>query len=137
GRLNLSNIAQRNSSQWNENWVLLILRHIEEQTLRKRFALTKPIPSSANAAPRGRQVSIMLCPSDAYNSKPFDGTASSSTMPMGSNWARGNYAANASIGYMWYGDGDADDFSGLGKGGTNSDGYGWGDRYKRGVMGAK
>jgi prepilin-type N-terminal cleavage/methylation domain-containing protein/prepilin-type processing-associated H-X9-DG protein len=136
GRLDLSNIEQRNSSQLNENWVILILPHIEEQTLRKSFDLTKPIPNTANAAARGRQVSIMLCPSDAYNSKPFDGAVSTSTNQMGSNWARGNYAANASLGYMWHGDGDADDFSGIGRGGAVADGGGWGDRYKCGVMGA-
>ena len=136
GRMDLSNIEQRNSSQLTENWVILILPHLEEQTLRNSFDLTKPIPNKVNAAARGRQVSIMLCPSDAYNSKPFDGPASSSTNQMGSNWARGNYAANASLGYMWHGDGDPDDFSGLGKGGTVADGGGWGDRFKRGVMGA-
>lgn len=55
---------------------------------------------------------------------------------MGADWARGNYAANASLGMMWHGDGDADDFSGIGKGGMVADGYGWGDRYRCGVMGA-
>src|ERR1700688_2590930 len=48
GRLDLSNIDQRNNSQLNENWVILILPHIEEQTLRKSFDLSKPIPNAVN-----------------------------------------------------------------------------------------
>jgi prepilin-type processing-associated H-X9-DG protein len=68
----------------------------------------------------------LRCPSDSYNDKPFMGKASGSpnTSMMGDNWARGNYAANASLGYM-------------GAGGIIGTGIGgWGDRYLEGVMGA-
>jgi len=98
GKQNLGNIEQRNSSQLAENWVILILPHLEEKTLRLSFDLTKPIPDKFNAPARGHQVSIMLCPSDAYNSKPFDGPASASTNQMGGNWARGKLCGQCVVG---------------------------------------
>jgi prepilin-type N-terminal cleavage/methylation domain-containing protein/prepilin-type processing-associated H-X9-DG protein len=130
--LDLATIGQNNNGQLAENWVALVLPHVEQQNLRTSFDLTKPIPDPANAAARGTPLSVMLCPSDAYNQKPFNGTASpSKTGQMGDNWARGDYAANASAGYMDFG---AD--GGLGNGGTAFDGGGWSNRGLRGVMGA-
>jgi prepilin-type processing-associated H-X9-DG protein len=132
----LGGIGLQNNSQLAEIWVILILPQLEEKTIAARFDLTKPIPDLANAAGRTQTISIMTCPSDPNAAQQFMGSASMRTNKMGDNWARGDYAANASLGYMWYGDGDPDDFSGLGKNAGNFDGAGWGDRYLRGVMGA-
>jgi hypothetical protein len=83
-------------------------------------------------------MAVMLCPTDAYNEKPFMGMASSMTNKMGDDWARGNYAANGSLGYQTYtGSGDyVESVAGCGIGGTNPDGGGWSNRFYRGVMGA-
>ena len=136
GKLDLSGIEQKDNSQLAENWVILILPQIEEKNTAISFNLKQPIPSMTNAVPRSHPISLLLCPTDSFASQPFKGPASPSTMQMGDNWARGDYAANASLAWMWYGDGDADDFSGLGRNGGKFDAAGWGNRYYRGVMGA-
>ena len=118
-------VALSNDSGLAEDWVILILPQLEQQNLLQGFDLTQPIPAAANATARGTQLSIMLCPSDTYNQKPFIGSASGKTSNMGGSdpWARGNYAANASLGYMF-------------TGGTVGTGAGWHDRTLVGVMGA-
>jgi prepilin-type N-terminal cleavage/methylation domain-containing protein/prepilin-type processing-associated H-X9-DG protein len=136
GKLDLGGISTQNNSQLAENWVILILPQLGEKTLAAGFDLSKPIPAAANAAARTQNIAIMLCPSDSYTAQQFMGKASSRTNQMGDFWARGDYAANASLGYMWAGDGDADDFSGVGRNAGKFDGAGWGNRYLRGVMGA-
>jgi prepilin-type N-terminal cleavage/methylation domain-containing protein/prepilin-type processing-associated H-X9-DG protein len=136
GKLDFGAIEQKNNSQLAENWVILILPQIEEKSTYASFNLRQPIPSTANASARSHPISLLRCPTDFFASQPFNGTASSSTNQMGDGWARGDYAANASLAWMWYGDGDADDFSGLGHNGGRFDAAGWGNRYYRGVMGA-
>ena len=100
------------------NWVIMILPFIEETNLYQQLNLKTTICDPSNALARGTVISTMICPSDPYSAVPFDGTQWS----MGSNWARGNYAANASLDYM-------DD----GAVGANAS---WGLTYYRGVMGA-
>ena len=114
----------KNNNKLADNWVINILPFIDAKTLSNIFDLTKPIPDPANAKGRSIRMSVMLCPTDTFNEQPFNGTASSKTNLMGDNWSRGNYAANASLGYM--GDGGV---IGTGVGG-------WGNRYLEGVMGA-
>ncbi|HYW79027.1 MAG TPA: DUF1559 domain-containing protein [Thermoguttaceae bacterium] len=88
-----------------ENWVIMILPFIENQQLYDTFDFDRYI-SDDQASPGGKsnlvgrssQISTMLCPEDAYNTEPFNGSTGSSGL--GDNWARGNYAANASLGYM-------------------------------------
>ncbi len=105
-----------------QNWVIVILPYLEEQTTYNQFDLTQYITAPANAAARGTMLSVMLCPTDTYNITPYDGTQ----FGRGSNWARGNYAANGSLGYMgpvmptWDG----------------SSAAGWASPLLRGVMGA-
>ena len=41
----------------------------------------------------------MLCPCDSNNTKPFNGSAGGQAA-VGDGWARGNYAANGSLGAM-------------------------------------
>jgi prepilin-type N-terminal cleavage/methylation domain-containing protein/prepilin-type processing-associated H-X9-DG protein len=134
-KLDLTNISGSNNKSLNENWAIIILPQLEQQNLRSSFDLTQPIPSAANAAARAVQLTMMLCPSDsAYNNKPFNGSASSLTNQMGDNWARGNYGANASMGYMIPGGPGGN--GGVGQGGTNANGGGWTNRWYRDVMGA-
>ena len=78
--------AQGNDSGLGENWVILILPQLEQQNLRNQFNLNQPIPSNTansdgtnNATARATQLAIMLCPSDTFNQKAFNGSASSFT----------------------------------------------------------
>jgi prepilin-type N-terminal cleavage/methylation domain-containing protein len=133
GKLDLGNIAAKNNANLAENWVILILPQLEQQNLLNSFDLTKPIPNAANAAARATAVSFMVCPSDPFSRKPFDGSVSTYTNqlnPAGATWARGNYAANASLAYM--GGGPA---NGAGQG-TQPNSGGWTSRWYRGIMGA-
>ncbi len=114
GVLDVSQIAAGNSPNLCEDWVTLILPQLEQTNLYKSFDLTKPIPNDtstvtaggsaqSNKAARGTQLAIMLCPSDPFNRRPFNGSSSTNGNQFGDGWARGNYAANASMLYMGVG----------------------------------
>jgi prepilin-type N-terminal cleavage/methylation domain-containing protein/prepilin-type processing-associated H-X9-DG protein len=121
---NMTSLDTGNNANLAENWVIMVLPFIEGKDLQLSFRLDKPIPDPLNALARSIPIAVLRCPSDSYNDKPFMGSASSLTKLMGDNWARGNYAANASLGYM-------------GAGGTSGTGPGgWGNKYLQGVMGA-
>ncbi len=122
---NMTSLDVNNNPNLADNWVVNILPFIDAKTLSAVIDKTKPIPNPANAKGRSIRMTVMLCPSDSYNTQPFNGSASSMTSQMGDNWARGNYAANASLGYM----GNIGQVFGTGVGG-------WGNRYLEGVMGA-
>ncbi len=107
GKLDTSQIETTNNPNLAENWVILILPYIEQADLYNKFSFANPIVKDGafadgtnNQAARAVGLTFMLCPSDAFNRKPFNGSASSLTNKMGDNWARGNYAANAALGYM-------------------------------------
>jgi prepilin-type N-terminal cleavage/methylation domain-containing protein/prepilin-type processing-associated H-X9-DG protein len=121
---NMTYLDVGNNANLAENWVIMILPFIEGKEIQLSFDFTKPIPHDNNAKARSIPLAILRCPTDSYNDKPFNGKASTKTNQMGDNWARGNYAANASLGYM-----GAGGISGTGPGG-------WGNRYLQGVMGA-
>jgi prepilin-type N-terminal cleavage/methylation domain-containing protein len=123
-----THMYDQNNAFLAENWVILVLPFMEQKDLSLLFDLRYPISGTTtpNAVGRSIPIAILKCPSDAYNDKPFKGSASSKTNQMGDNWARGNYAANASLGYMGNRSGYAD---GTGPGG-------WGNKYLQGVMGA-
>jgi prepilin-type N-terminal cleavage/methylation domain-containing protein len=101
------------------NWVILTMPFFEETNLKTSFNLNLSIADPANMAARSTPLVIMLCPSDVYNVTPFDGTS----VGLGANWARGNYAANGTLDYM-----DDDSLGPL----SNS----WTQTYYRGVMSA-
>jgi prepilin-type N-terminal cleavage/methylation domain-containing protein/prepilin-type processing-associated H-X9-DG protein len=114
------------------NWVVQILPFTENSGLYKMVNLTMPMSDTSNAAVRATIVPTMLCPSDSfYNSKPY--------MPVqraaeGENWARGNYAANGSVEYLYFsGMGNAFNGAPLSFVGPNSSG--WSTPWLRGVMG--
>ena len=73
------------------NWIIAILPQFDQLPLYKSFNFTKPITDSVNMESRAQVIRPLLCPSDAGSERPFSGSDD------GDNWARGNYAANASI----------------------------------------
>jgi prepilin-type N-terminal cleavage/methylation domain-containing protein/prepilin-type processing-associated H-X9-DG protein len=134
GGLTLTDIEAPNNDDVGESWVVLILPQLDSQNVRSHLDVDQRMTSPANAVARAAQLTVMLCPSDSFNQKPFMGSASSATSEMGDNWARGNYAANASLGYMSVSNGthisQKIDFNGASPTG------GWTNRWVRGVMGA-
>jgi prepilin-type N-terminal cleavage/methylation domain-containing protein len=113
-----------NASNFFENWVIMILPQLEQATLLAKFDLTQSIAADVNRQARGTRLQVMLCPTDTNNDRPFDGSGSTRSNKMGDGWARGNYAANASLVFM----NDRNEQAG------GADYY-WGRRDIRGVMG--
>jgi prepilin-type N-terminal cleavage/methylation domain-containing protein len=120
------------SDLFRANWVILVLPYLEEQSLYNQFNLKLPISDPANQAARGTALSVMLCPTDIGQAIPFAGVSGSN---MGSNWARGNYAANA--GNLSLGPAPYDSCGHCGMYGISPHrATGWVDNNRRGVMGA-
>jgi prepilin-type N-terminal cleavage/methylation domain-containing protein/prepilin-type processing-associated H-X9-DG protein len=122
-----------------QNWVISILPYIEEKALYDSFLLYwEPNPNNPaqpsraemqlvfNRVPRGTQLPVMLCPSDA-------GTSVGPCALSGGNWARGNYAINSGLGFPFS---NVDDRYPM-----NPDQWAWGLQGQRGVsainLGAK
>jgi prepilin-type N-terminal cleavage/methylation domain-containing protein/prepilin-type processing-associated H-X9-DG protein len=134
--------TQAKSGQFYENWVITILPQLDNQNLKDQFDLTQVISSNTpnannsdqnNQTARGTQMSAMLCPSDSgANQKAFMGSQDSQTTSLGDGWARGNYAANAALGYMDY-SGHSGTSHGYDAANPATD---WTSRYIQGVMGA-
>lgn len=87
-------------------WAIAILPFIEESALHDRIDKTKAMADPANADARAFSLRMMLCPSDTYSGRAFNGNSSPATAVLGSNWSRGNYAANSSLGMGYVGAGD-------------------------------
>ncbi|HEY6563910.1 MAG TPA: DUF1559 domain-containing protein [Pirellulaceae bacterium] len=72
------------------NWVILCLPYMEEQALFDTFDLRADanvrISDQVNQVPRGKELPLMLCPSDSGRGKFLSLS--------GGNWARGNYGIN-------------------------------------------
>ena len=111
-----------------DNWVIMILPHTEYNGLYKQINHLKPMSDLSNANARATLLPTMLCPSDQYNRKPFNGRSGQNTVSMGDNWARGNYAANGSLGVL---ENNTGDYSSGGLGTP-----GWQDQRVRGIMGS-
>jgi prepilin-type N-terminal cleavage/methylation domain-containing protein len=129
GQLDIAGVpanGQHSANPPYKNWVIDVLPYAEGKTIVLSMDLKKPISDPANAVGRATPLELMRCPSDANSLIAFDGTQSAQTKVFGSNWARGNYAANASLGFM--------------VNGTGSDNAGnpniFHGRYIGGVMGA-
>ena len=134
-----SNIHACNNKNLNKNWLILILilPFMEQQGLYDEFDFSKSITDEVNSRPRSQGLPVLLCPSDSFNGVPYDG----SNYGQGADWARCNYAANASLGYM-----TADPGPGVGGGRCGADhgarnaafghSRGWKNNLLRGVMGA-
>ena len=129
-----ANIDTENEGRVSQNWVISILPFLEQQALYDAFDLSKYISDSANQPARGTRLTVMLCPSDSYNRKQFNAANCAGATALGDGWARGNYAANASFGYMCRFI-HCDRF-GVPTCAAYEDSPGWKDRRVRGVMGA-
>lgn len=128
-----SEIQRTNNPNLRENWVILILPFLEQQALYDKFDRRQPIPSSVNAQARSVRLGVMLCPTDGYNRSPMNGSANAGTSNLGDNWARGNYAANAALGFMTY---KVNSYGHSGNLCAAFDSDGWNNPKTRGVMGA-
>jgi prepilin-type N-terminal cleavage/methylation domain-containing protein len=95
-----ADIERRNNPDLHQTWVIMILPWLEGKELYDQFDLKLPITDPRNKPARSRRLATMLCPSDPFNDKPFNGSASAQTNRLGDDWARCNYAANAALGYM-------------------------------------
>jgi prepilin-type N-terminal cleavage/methylation domain-containing protein len=95
-----SDIDRKNNPDLHQTWVIMILPFLEEGELFSQFDRNVPTTHPKNKPARSRNLAAMLCPSDPYNDRPFNGSASSQTNNLGDDWARCNYAANAALGYM-------------------------------------
>jgi prepilin-type N-terminal cleavage/methylation domain-containing protein len=115
--------APESATKHRANWVVNTLPEFEEQSLYDAFDLTLPISDAKNRVQRGTTLQAMLCPTDPYNQQSkFAGRNATE----GDNWARGNYGANAALGFLT-------------KSGTNpaggADAVFWKNPQTRGVMG--
>lgn len=115
------------------NWAILLLPFIEQAPLYGQIDRTVTVPGKKeplisdpkNARIREAQIATFLCPTDVRNTTPLQtGTT---------QWARGNYAANAGNGALLTGLGFDDPRSGIGVYGPDSPG--WLDGRIRGVIG--
>ena len=110
-----------------DNWVIEILPYIEMAALYDKFEshpnpllhppgttmVVNPVSAgTSNAAARAVSLPFMLCPTDSYNRRAFNGSKGPETKGFGDNWARGNYGANMGLGCFcdswdtgWYTDG--------------------------------
>ena len=93
----LKDMDPADTLKWGPNWIIRILPFCEASNVYKQFNLSKPISDPANAAARATRIPTMLCPTDAYNSKPYNPVHHKAE---GENWARGNYGANGAIEYL-------------------------------------
>lgn len=145
GTVNGSTISyppiERNDSH-GPNWVIMILPFIEQAPLHKSFVFVNPttrqnvaLEDDLNADERNTILSVMMCPSDAWNTLPYISSVTRNN-PNGAPYARGNYGAN-SINQSANGTGTLNLATGV-RGGTygNPNWSFWKDRAKyRGVMG--
>jgi prepilin-type N-terminal cleavage/methylation domain-containing protein/prepilin-type processing-associated H-X9-DG protein len=77
------------------NWVIMLLPYMEQANLHDAFRRDLTINDPLNKPQRTTDVSTLKCPSDAYNSLPFErGQLANVT---GHTYARGNYAFNMGI----------------------------------------
>ncbi len=76
------------------NWVIMVLPHLEQDGVYKGFNQSLPVDDSANGDARSTNLPFMLCPTDAYNQKPYQRALLAGT-GSGHTYARGNYAINA------------------------------------------
>jgi len=84
--------------QFAATWAIDVLPYIEQQTTYDSFDFSVSLGATANQIARSTSISSMRCPSDPHNMKPFNGSKSAATRPLGDGWSRGNYAANGSLG---------------------------------------
>lgn len=76
------------------NWVMMILPHLEQLGVYRRFNFSRPVSHPDNAMARAAEVAVLKCTSDSYNDVDNHfarGLAAGLTENL---YARGNYALN-------------------------------------------
>jgi len=115
-----------------KNWVTIILPFLELQAVHDMFDFRETSNADKNGAARLTSIEVMLCPEDGYNITPFFTPECGG----GTGWARGNYAANAALGYMSYAQSGALDCASWSDSGSWHRLEPYGANKYRGVMGA-
>lgn len=77
------------------NWVIMLLPYMEQANLHDSFHRDLTINDPLNKPQRTTQLSTLKCPSDGYNSLPFERGQLANVA--GHTYARGNYAFNMGI----------------------------------------
>ena len=91
--VNLGDIGTSDTPNLSENWVIMALPFIEGNELAATVQPEQVHFRPGQCVRPAQTLEVMLCPTDAYNTVPFDG----SSYGLGSNWARGNYGINGSL----------------------------------------
>ncbi|MGE3317319.1 MAG: DUF1559 domain-containing protein [Planctomycetaceae bacterium] len=76
------------------NWVLMLLPHVEQQSLSDKYNFSRPVSDPANAEVRQTPLAVMNCPTDTFNRIT---NFYSRALLAGNNenlYARGNYGIN-------------------------------------------
>lgn len=76
------------------NWLLMLLPYLERSDLAARFDSRKPIGHADQHAVRTAVLSVLVCPSDAYNRSDNLYARGSAVGRFDNLYARGNYAIN-------------------------------------------
>jgi hypothetical protein len=74
------------------NWVMALLPHLDQSTLRNAFDANLPVDDPVNRAARTTSLTVMKCPTDSYNDLFYERALLAGTR--GHSYARGNYALN-------------------------------------------
>jgi len=80
------------SDRLHSSWVISILPYLDQGPLQNAFDPQSPIDADNNRTVRETALSIMKCPTDAYNGVPYERALLNG--PIGHTYARGNYAVN-------------------------------------------
>ncbi len=92
--------SDANGAVARESWVVSVLPGIEEQRLYDTYNRAVSPAHASNQAVRSTRLPVFLCPTDSFNGSPFMGSQGVDTPALGDNWARANYAANATLGEL-------------------------------------
>jgi len=129
-----SNLDQDGNPNFGPTWAVSVLPYFEQQSLYDTFDLNFSITDPINQSARGAELDALRCPSDSFNQQPFNGSEDPSAAYYNDGWSRGNYAANAGLGFM----SKSSACSAImpGSVGCNARPENWADSRVRGVMNA-
>jgi len=130
----LPGLPYHNAASFRPNWIALVLPYFEQQGLQDVLDPTQSLTAASNLRFRSARLSTLLCPSDTFNQVPFNGSRAGSTAAMGDGWARGNVAANGSLGAM-NGESYCASYNGIPNCAATAKAPGWRSDRLRGVMG--
>ena len=74
------------------SWVIALLPHLDQTMLQNAFDLNVPVDADLNRTARTTVLSVLKCPSDAYNNSHYERALLAGTS--GHSYARGNYGFN-------------------------------------------